>query len=86
MEKTTDTIRRVDELGRVVLPAELRKRFDIQPEDALEIIEQASGDGILLKKVRPCCLRCRSTQHLTRAAEQIWFCQDCLTQMLRHTN
>ena len=46
--KATGIVRRVDELGRIVLPIELRRTLDITERDALEI----------LKKYRPSCIFC----------------------------
>ena len=54
--KSTGVVRRVDELGRIVLPAELRKSMDIQIKDALEIFTE--GDRIILQKYHPACVFC----------------------------
>ena len=45
---STGIIRKVDKLGRFVLPSELREKFHIVENDALEIF--TSGDMIVLKK------------------------------------
>ena len=49
--KSTGIVRRVDELGRVVLPIELRRNMDINEKDALEIF--VDDDTIILKKYQP---------------------------------
>lgn len=49
--KSTGIVRKVDELGRIVLPSELRKSLNIEVKDALEIF--TSGDKIVLKKYAP---------------------------------
>lgn len=49
--KSTGIVRNVDELGRVVLPIELRRTFDIQEKDALEIY--VDNDNIVLTKYKP---------------------------------
>lgn len=49
--KSTGIVRKVDELGRVVLPIELRRNLDIQEKDALEIF--VDDDKIILKKYQP---------------------------------
>ena len=46
--------RKIDELGRIVLPMEIRNKFNINPKDALEIF--IDGDKIVLKKYEPCCI------------------------------
>ena len=54
--KSTGIVRKVDELGRVVLPIELRRTLDIGEKDALEIFTE--GASIILKKYEPACLFC----------------------------
>lgn len=49
--KSTGIVRKVDELGRVVLPMELRKTLNILERDALEIF--IDDDKIILKKYEP---------------------------------
>ena len=49
--KSTGIVRRVDELGRIVLPIELRRTFNIAERDSLEIF--VDGDAIMLKKYEP---------------------------------
>ena len=54
--KSTGIVRKVDELGRIVLPIELRRTLDISEKDALEIYVE--GSAIILKKYRPTCIFC----------------------------
>ncbi|HLR41594.1 MAG TPA: AbrB/MazE/SpoVT family DNA-binding domain-containing protein [Virgibacillus sp.] len=49
--KSTGIVRKVDELGRVVLPMELRRTLDIHEKDAMEIY--VDDDKIVLKKYKP---------------------------------
>ncbi|MBB6455230.1 transcriptional pleiotropic regulator of transition state genes [Salirhabdus euzebyi] len=49
--KSTGIVRKVDELGRVVIPIELRRTLDIKEKDALEIY--VDDDRIVLKKYKP---------------------------------
>ena len=51
MMKSTGIVRKVDELGRVVIPIELRRTLDIAVKDALEIY--VDNDRIILKKYKP---------------------------------
>lgn len=60
--KATGIVRKVDELGRIVLPIELRRTLDIEERDALEIY--LDGDKIVLQKYEPACLFCGSDQGL----------------------
>ena len=54
--KSTGIIRKVDELGRIVLPIELRNILDIAPKDALEIY--TNDNAIILRKYQPACIFC----------------------------
>ncbi len=54
--KSTGIVRKVDELGRVVLPIELRRTLDIYEKDSLEIY--VDDDTIILKKYAPACIFC----------------------------
>ena len=54
--KSTGIVRKVDELGRIVLPIELRRTMNIEVKDALEIY--VDGDQIVLKKYEPSCNFC----------------------------
>lgn len=58
--KSTGIVRKVDELGRIVLPIELRRTLDISEKDALEIYVE--GSAIILKKYRPTCVFCDSVR------------------------
>lgn len=54
--KSTGIVRKVDELGRIVLPIELRRTLDIAEKDALEIY--VDGSSVILKKYHPACIFC----------------------------
>ena len=54
--KSTGIVRRVDELGRIVLPIELRRTLNIAEKDSLEIY--VDGPTIVLKKYQPACIFC----------------------------
>jgi transcriptional pleiotropic regulator of transition state genes len=54
MMKSTGIVRKVDELGRVVIPIELRRTLNIEERDSLEIFVES--DRIILKKYEPACI------------------------------
>ena len=54
--KSTGIVRKVDELGRIVLPIELRRTMGIDVKDSLEIY--VDGDSIILRKYEPSCIFC----------------------------
>lgn len=56
--KSTGIVRKVDDLGRIVLPVELRRTLDISVKDPLEIF--VDGSSIILKRHHPACVFCDS--------------------------
>ena len=54
--KSTGIVRKVDELGRIVLPIELRRTLEINEKDSLEIY--VDGSSVILKKYEPSCIFC----------------------------
>ncbi len=78
MIKSTGIIRRVDELGRVVLPIELRNKFGIAEKDPMEIF--VDGSSIILKKYEPNCIFCGSSKKLTSYNDKL-ICSKCLEKI-----
>lgn len=54
--KSTGIVRKVDELGRIVIPIELRRSLQIEEKDSLEIY--VDGPHIILRKYEPACIFC----------------------------
>ena len=76
--KSTGIIRRVDELGRVVIPMELRNNFKIAEKDQIEIF--VDGSNIVLKKFEPNCTFCGSAKNLADYKGKL-ICGKCLEQI-----
>ena len=76
--KSTGIVRRVDELGRVVLPIELRRTFDVAEKDALEIY--VDDDAIVLKKYEPACIFCNNSGDVVVFKGKN-ICQACLKDL-----
>ena len=72
--KSTGIIRRVDELGRVVLPIELRNKFGITEKDPMEIY--VDGFSIILKKVESNCVFCGNSKDLIEYEDKL-ICEKC---------
>ena len=72
--KSTGIIRRVDELGRVVIPIEIRNQFNIIEKDPIEIYVE--GGTIVLKKFEPNCIFCGNTKNLV-AFNDTLICEEC---------
>ncbi|HVF32502.1 MAG TPA: AbrB/MazE/SpoVT family DNA-binding domain-containing protein [Acidimicrobiales bacterium] len=71
--------RKVDDLGRIVLPVELRRLHGIQTGDALEI--SVDGDAIVLRKLSPGCVFCGTIEELSNYRDRALcrICRDDLT-------
>lgn len=73
--KSTGIVRKVDDLGRVVLPIELRRTLNIDIKDALEIFTE--NDTIILRRYNPLCYICGESHDLTSfKSKQI--CSKCI--------
>ena len=71
-------IRKIDDLGRIVLPKELRQEHDMKEKDPVSITSTA--DGILLVKYTPACTFCGITENL-RYHEDKAICQNCIDSL-----
>lgn len=76
--KSTGMVRPIDELGRIVLPKEIRRSFDLSPKDSVEIF--TDGDRIILQKYAPACIFCGN------ADDVVYFngkriCPECLAKI-----
>ena len=76
--KLTGIIRKVDELGRVVIPIEIRNQFQIAEKDPIEIY--VDGSSIILKKYEKSCLFCGNTKKLSSYKGKL-ICNKCLKQI-----
>lgn len=72
--KSTGIIRKVDELGRVVIPIEIRNQFNIVEKDPIEIYVDSSS--IILKKVEENCMFCGNSKNLLSYNNKL-ICQNC---------
>ena len=72
--KATGIIRRIDDLGRVVIPIELRNKFEITEKDPMEIF--VDGSSIILKKYEPNCIFCGSSKKLVDFQGKL-ICEKC---------
>ena len=76
--KATGIVRKVDELGRIVLPIELRRTLDIEIKDPLEIF--VNDDCIIFKKYTPACIFCGSAKDVKRIKEKN-ICTECIEEL-----
>jgi transcriptional pleiotropic regulator of transition state genes len=76
--KSTGIVRRIDELGRIVLPVEIRKNLSLGTKDAVEIF--VNEDTIVLKKYQPACIFCGSMDEAKIFKGKI-VCEKCLSEL-----
>jgi transcriptional pleiotropic regulator of transition state genes len=76
--KNTGMARKVDDLGRIVLPVELRRLHGIHTGDALEI--SVDGDAIVLRKIQVGCVFCGATDGLSTYRDAA-VCAECISRL-----
>lgn len=78
MLKSTGVVRKLDQLGRIVLPKELRTVLNLKEKDALEIY--VDGEQIILKKYEPACVFCGNAREVVNYRGKN-ICKKCLEEM-----
>ena len=76
--KSTGIVRKVDELGRIVLPSELRRTLGIEEKDRIEIF--VDGESIILRKYQPACIFCDNAKDIINYKGKN-ICPDCIRAM-----
>lgn len=76
--KATGDVRKIDELGRIVLPSKLRKSMDIEENDPIEIF--VDGESIILKKYEPTCIFCSEAKNVAVYKGKN-ICSDCMDEL-----
>lgn len=80
MKKDTGMSRKVDELGRIVIPKEIRNKFDIKTNDRLDIYIE--NDVISLIKDSKKCIFCFNTKDLIEQNNK-YVCNKCMQKLVR---
>ncbi|MBE6568687.1 MAG: AbrB/MazE/SpoVT family DNA-binding domain-containing protein [Ruminococcaceae bacterium] len=76
--KSLGTVRKVDELGRIVLPIETRRRLELEAGDGVEIFVEK--DRVILKKYEPACLFCGDADDVMMYKDKR-ICRKCLMEL-----
>ena len=76
--KSTGIVRNIDELGRIVVPKELRKKLGIGANDPVEI--SSEGDKIILTKYSPVCHFCGNVDGITEFKDKS-ICKKCISEI-----
>jgi AbrB family transcriptional regulator, transcriptional pleiotropic regulator of transition state genes len=72
--KSTGVVRKIDELGRIVLPSEIRRVFGIREGDELDI--SVDGERVILQKRQDVCLFC-GAENPTVVYRERRVCENC---------
>jgi transcriptional pleiotropic regulator of transition state genes len=80
MLKSTGVVRKVDELGRIVIPIELRRTMGIEEKDSLEIY--VDNEKIILKKYEPACIFCGNAEEVINYKGKN-LCKNCMTELTK---
>lgn len=76
--KATGIVRKLDQLGRIVIPKELRNTFDLEEGDPIEIF--VDGNDIILRKYQPACIFCNDATDILQY-ENKNICKNCLGKL-----
>ncbi len=76
--KSTGVVRKIDELGRVVIPKELRRKLGIKEKDPIEI--HIDNHSIILKKIESHCIFCGKEKDLIPYKDKL-ICPKCLDEL-----
>ncbi|MBQ2704260.1 MAG: AbrB/MazE/SpoVT family DNA-binding domain-containing protein [Clostridia bacterium] len=83
--KSTGIVRKMDRLGRVVIPKELRRVMNIEEDvDAMEIFTE--GNTVILKKYEPSCLFCNETDFNMVSYKGHSVCRKCIAELEKANN
>lgn len=81
MVKSTGVVRKVDELGRVILPIETRRIFGIEEKDSLEILVNEDSGQIILQKASKVCFKCGGAEGLKEIKTGYHLCYKCISEL-----
>ena len=76
--KSIGIVRKIDELGRIVLPIETRRQLELEPRDGVEIF--VDEDMVILKKYQPCCIFCGEVEDLVLYEKKL-VCKKCIEEL-----
>ncbi len=76
--KSTGIVRKIDELGRIVLPKELRRTLGLNDRESVEIY--VDQDAIILKKFKSTCVLCGDNEDLLDFKGKS-ICQKCMDEL-----
>lgn len=79
--KQTGISRRLDDLGRVVIPVDVRRALALGERDLVTFFLDEEARTVTLKKEIPSCVCCHTTEHLRQLPGEIYVCDSCLAKL-----
>lgn len=76
--KDTGVCKTIDDLGRIVIPKEIRKNLGFDIRSSVELYVE--GDSLIVKKAKDSCVFCGSEENITEYKGKI-ICQDCIANL-----
>lgn len=76
--KSLGIVRKIDELGRIVLPIEVRRRLELDAKDGVEIF--VDKDSVILRKYAPCCIFCGDADNIVYYKDKR-VCRNCIAEL-----
>ena len=77
--KQVGYVSKIDSLGRIVIPKPVRKMYEMEKEDAVEIL--AKDNGLLIRKYKPSCVFCGETENII-VHEGHNVCEACIKKLM----
>ncbi len=71
--------RKIDELGRIVIPMDMRTKLRLSKDDAVNI--ECINDKIILTKAKPNCVICRSVETKLFTVDEVLICIECIEKV-----
>lgn len=81
--KAIGIVRKIDELGRIVLPIETRRSLNLEPRDGVEIFVEKNR--VILQKYEPACMFCGEAEDIVTYKDKR-ICKSCLAEMTKLAN
>ena len=73
--------RKLDELGRIVIPVDVRRALVLNEGDAVTFFLDEKAHTVTLKKETPSCVCCHTTEHLRQLPGEVYVCKTCLESL-----
>ena len=81
MVKSIGAVRKMDELGRVIIPIDVRNMLGLQENDEFEILIDEEESRVILEKTSKKCIKCHSEENLKQIKPGFYICGDCIEKI-----